>query len=154
MIASVSYREAWQRLAPPPADEESAGPYHRREADFLNEKGWWPSAQLALKTVIGPEEMDAIIESEARFKEAVESSNRLRLVLAFSDGTKPDHSVVWDRNRKDVVFDPSRGVIPISELFEEAGPQTYSGTLGFTAFRYQPGQPILALIRTELGFES
>jgi hypothetical protein len=154
MIASVSYREAWQRLAPPPADELSAGSYLRRETDFLNKKGWWPSAQLALKTVVGSEELDSIIESEARFNEAVENSHRLRLVLAFSDGTKPDHAVVWDREHKNVIFDPSRGVIPTSKLFEDAGLQTYSGTLGFTAFRYQPGQPIQALIKTEFGYES
>lgn len=122
-----------------------------RELAFLNEKGWWPSAQLVLETVIDLNELDQIIDGEERFKIAVESSHRLRLVLAFADGTKPDHVTIWDRDRKDVVFDPALGVVPISKLFDDHGPQTYSGTLGFTAFRYQPGNPIQTLIKSEIG---
>jgi hypothetical protein len=149
MIASVSYREAWEKLAPPPAKVEFAAAYNNREIAFLNEKGWWPSAQLLLKTVISLEGLDAIIDSEERFRKAVENSQRVRLVLAFSDGSKPDHSVIWDRDCKDVVLDPSRGEVPIPNLFNDAGLQTYSGTLGLTAFRYQPGKPIQTLIKTE-----
>jgi hypothetical protein len=152
MIASVSYREAWEKLAPPPAKIELAAAYHNREIAFLNEKGWWPSAQLLLKTVISLEALDAIIDSEENFKKAVENSQRVRLVLAFSDGLKPDHSVIWDRDYKDVVFDPSRGEVPISDLFSNTGLQTYSGTLGLTAFCYQPRQAIQTLIKTEEGF--
>jgi hypothetical protein len=150
MIASVSYHEAWDRLAPPPVRTESASAYLERETTFLNEKGWWPSAQLLLKTAIRLEELDSIIDGEERFKNTVENSQRLRLILAFSDGTKPDHAVIWDKDCKDVVFDPSRGEVPISKLFSNAGLQTCSGTLGFTAFCYQPGQPIQALIKKEM----
>lgn len=152
MIASVSYREAWVRLAPPPAKAEFASAYLNREMAFLKENGWWPSAQLLLNTVISLEELDSIIDSDEKFKKAVENSQRVRLVLAFSDGSKPDHSVIWDRDCKDVVFDPSCGEVPISKLFNDAGLQTYSGTLGLTAFCYQPGQPIQTLIKTEEGF--
>lgn len=152
MIAGVSYSAAWKRLAPPPATVEHAAAYHSREIKFLNQKGWWPSAQLLLKTVVSLEEMDWIIDNEERFKQAVEKSQRARIVLAFADGTKPDHSVIWDRDHQDVVFDPSRGVVPISELFNDAGLQTYSGALGFMAFCYQPGQPIRTLIKQEEGF--
>lgn len=153
MIASVSYEEACASLAPPPSTLESARAYNQRETAFLNAKGWWASAQLALKTVVSLEDLDAMIDSEERFKQTVEASHRLRLILAFADGSKPDHSVVWDKNYPDQIFDPSRGQIPIATLFEEAGPQSYSGTLGFTAFSYQPGLPIQALIKTEVGFE-
>jgi hypothetical protein len=120
----------------------------------LNAKGWWASAQLALTTAVDLAQLDAMIDLEERFKVAVEASQRLRLVLAFSDGTKPDHSVVWDKDYPELIFDPSRGQLPIAALFEDVGPQSYSGTLGFTAFCYQPGQPIQALIKTEVGFES
>jgi hypothetical protein len=114
MITSVSYREAWERLAPLPENTEFAAAYHVRETAFLQEKGWWPSAQLQLKTVIGLEELDIEIDRDEPFKNAVEKSQRVRLVLAFLDGTKPDHAVIWDRNHKDVVFDPVRGEVPIS----------------------------------------
>jgi hypothetical protein len=154
MIVSVSYEEACIRLAPPPSNLESACAYSLRETAFLNSKGWWASAQLALKTAVNLRDLDTMIESEERFKKAVEGSQRLRLILAFYDGSKPDHSVVWDKNCPDQIFDPSRGLIPISTLFEDAGPQSYSGALGFTAFCYCPGLPIQALIKTEVGFES
>jgi hypothetical protein len=152
MIAGISYGEAWEKLAPPPSKPEHIAAYNTREIKFLNEIGWWPSAQLLLKTVISLENMDSIIDSEEIFKQAVDKSRRARIFLAFADGAKPDHSVVWDRDHQDVVFDPARGVIPMSELFNDAGLQTYSGTLGLTAFCYQPGQPIQALIKTEKGF--
>jgi hypothetical protein len=153
MIVSVSYKEACANLAPPPSAVESAGAYSQRETALLNSKGWWASAQLVLKTVVSLEDLDAMIDSEERFKQAVEASQRLRLILAFSDGSKPDHSVVWDKSYPDQIFDPSRGQIPMSTLFEDDGPQSYSGTLGFTAFSYRPGLPIQALIKTEVGFE-
>lgn len=151
MITGVSYGEAWERLAPPPSSLELVDAYHDRETVFLNERGWWPSAQLVLKTVVSFEEMDQIIESEARFKEAIEKSQRVRIVMAFADGTKPDHAVIWDRDNEGVVFDPSRGIVPISDLFSNAGPQTYSGSLGLTAFCYQPGKPIRTLVKKEEG---
>lgn len=154
MIAGISYREAWERLAPPPANVEHAAAYTIREMNLLNELGWWASAQLALTTVVSIEEMDSIIDGEERFKNAVDKSQRARICLAFADGAKPDHSVVWDRDHHDMVFDPARGVITLSELFNDTGLQTYSGTLGFTAFCYQPGQPIQALFKTEEGFVS
>jgi hypothetical protein len=122
MIVSVSYEEACANLAPPPSTVESAGAYSQRETAFLNAKGWWASAQLALKTLVSLEDLDAMIDSEERFKQAVEASQRLRLILAFSDGSKPDHSVVWDKSYPDQIFDPSRGQIPMSTLFEDDGP--------------------------------
>lgn len=147
MIAGVSYGEAWHRLAPPPMSPELMAGYHERETRFLSEKGWWASAQLVLKTVVSLDNMDAITDAEERFKKVVDKSQRVRVVLAFADGAKPDHTVIWDRDHKTVVFDPSRGVVPIDELFNPAGLQSYSGVLGFTAFSYQPGQPTLALIK-------
>jgi hypothetical protein len=153
MIVSVSYEEACTKLAPPPSTLESARVYCQRETAFLNAKGWWASAQLALKTVVSLEDLDVMIDSEERFKQTVEASERLRLILAFSDGSKPDHSVVWDKSYPDQIFDPSRGQIPISTLLKDAGPQSYSGTRGFTAFSYRPGLPIRALIKTEVEFE-
>jgi hypothetical protein len=148
MIAGVSYREAWDRLAPPPTSDLAG--YQDRETRLLNERGWWPSAQLVLKTVVSLELMDSIIESEEKFNSAVEDSQRLLIVLAFADGAKPDHVVVWDRDHKNVVFDPSRGEIPLSQLFNDAGLQTYSGALGFTAYRYQRGgQTIQTLVKIE-----
>jgi hypothetical protein len=152
MIVSISYREAWGRLAPPPAKAEFATAYLDREIALLNEKGWWPSAQLLLKTVISPEDLDSIIDGDDKFRKAVENSQRVLLVLAFSDGAKPDHSVVWDRDCKDVVFDPSRGEVSIAKLFNDVGLQAYSGIVGLTAFCYQPGQPVQTLIKTEEGF--
>lgn len=74
MIVSVSYEEACSRLAPPPCSLESAGAYSERERMFLNARGWWESAQLALKTAVSLEDLDAIIESEERFRKAVEGS--------------------------------------------------------------------------------
>ena len=96
MITSVSYHEVWDRLAPPPVKIEFADAYHNRERAFLQERGLWPSAQLLLETAISLEQLDSIIDSEERFKNTVENSQRLRLILAFSDGTKPDHVVIWD----------------------------------------------------------
>jgi len=151
MIVGISYREAWHLLSPPPASIEHFEAYTKREIKLFTEIGWWPSAQLVLKTVVSLEDMDWIIESEEKFKDAVEKSQRARIVLAFADGTKPDHSVVWDRDHGDVVFDPSRGVIPFSDLFNDCGLQTYSGTLGMTAFCYHPGHPIQTLIKKEEG---
>jgi hypothetical protein len=95
--------------------------------------------------------LDWEIDKEQSFKDAVEKSQRARIVLAFADGAKPDHVVVWDRDHGDVVFDPSRGVISMSDLFNDAGLQTYSGTLGMTAYCYQPGHPIQTLVKTEEG---
>jgi hypothetical protein len=141
MITGVSYREAWERLAPSPTQQTLAD-YHARETSFLNEKGWWASSQIVLHTVVGLDGLDAVIDRDPRVKHAAENSHRLRLVMAFADGAKPDHTVVWDRNHKDVVFDPSRGVVHISGLFLPFGEQTYSGTLGMTSFTYQPGQPM------------
>jgi len=152
MIVGVSYEEAYERLAPPPSTLESFEAYHQRETAYLTEKGWWPSAQILLKTVVSLEELDSIIDSDANIKTTVENSQRVRIVLAFADGAKPDHTVVWDRDHKDVVFDPSRGVVPMSELFKDVGLQTYSGTLGLTSFSYQPGQPIKTWVKTEEGF--
>ncbi len=152
MIAGVSYVEAWGRLAPPPSNAEPIAAYHQREMRFLNEKGWWASAQLLLKTVISLDEMDSIIDSEEIFKTVVENSQRVRILLAFADGTEPDHAVVWDKDHSDVVFDPARGVVPVSKLFNHAGLQSYSGTRGFIAFRYQPGKPIQTLVKSEEGF--
>lgn len=149
VIVSICYEEACTRLAPPPSNLESACAYSLRETAFLNSKGWWASAQLALKTAVTLTDLDAIIESEEPFKKAVEGSHRLRLILSFSDGSKPDHSVVWDKTHSDKIFDPSRGLIQISTLFDDVGPQSYSGSLGFTAFRYSPRQPVQALIKTE-----
>src|ERR1700733_10213845 len=104
MIVSVSYEEACANLAPPPSTLESACAYSQRETAFLNAKGWWASAQLALKTVVNLEDLDAMVDSEERFKKTVEASQRLRLILAFSDGSKPDHSVVWDKSYPDQIF--------------------------------------------------
>ncbi len=118
----------------------------------MSEKGWWPSAQLLLKTVVSLEELDSIIDSDEQFRKAIENSQRVHIILAFADGVKPDHVVVWDRDHKDVVFDPARGVVPLAELFNAAGPQSYSGSLGLTAFCYQPGQPVRTLVKTEEGF--
>ncbi len=151
MIVGIGYSEAWERLSPPPSREENAAAYNVREREFFNEIGWWASAQLVLKTVISLENMDEIIDSEEIFRQTVEDSWRLRIYLAFPDGAKPDHSVVWDKDQREVVFDPSRGVIPVSDLFKDAGLQTYSGTLGFTAFCYQPGKPIQTLVKVENG---
>jgi len=149
MITSVSYQEAWTILAPPPANEAVATAYNQRELKFFEEKGWWPAAQLLLKTPVALNSLDWIVESEDAFNEAVTGSQRMRILLAFSDGKEPHHAVVWDRENRDVVFDPARGTIFTTKLFDIAGEQTYSGSLGFTAYRFQPGQPIQTLIKTE-----
>jgi hypothetical protein len=151
MIAGIGYSAAWKRLAPPPSIDEHAAAYNVREREFFNKIGWWASAQLLLKTVITLENMDEIIDSEETFKKAVDNSHRIRIFLAFADGAKPDHSVVLDRDHLDIVFDPARGKVPLSDLFHDAGLQTYSGTFGFTAFCYQPGKPIQTLIKVENG---
>ena len=151
MIAGISYSEAWEKLAPPPSTIEHYIAYNIRELKLFNEIGWWAAAQLLLKTVITIENMDEIIESEEIFKDAFEKSQRGRIFLAFADGAKPDHSVVWDRDHRDMVFDPASGIIPISDLFKDAGLQTYGGTFGFTSFCYQPGKPIQTLIKAEKG---
>ena len=39
----------------------------------------------------------------------------------------------------------------MSDLFNHAGLQTYSGTLGMTAYCYQPAHPIQTLVKTEEG---
>ena len=132
---------------------ESAVNYNAREQAFLNERGWWTTSQFLLRTVINLGELKSEIERDSNVAKAVESAQRCRLILAFSDGTKPDHSVVWDRSNEDVVFDPARGVIPIPELFADVGLQSYSGTLGIMSYSFQPGQPTEAWIATEKGFE-
>jgi len=151
MIAGVSYAEAWQRLAPPPISPEVMAEYHERDRRFLNEKGWWPSAQLVLRTVVSADQMNAIIDGEEKFRTTVDNAQRVRIVLSFADGAKPDHTVIWDRDHKDVVFDPARSVVPVAELFNPAGLQSYSGALGFTAFCYDPRHPIQTLVKTENG---
>jgi hypothetical protein len=153
MITGSPYLEALRRLWPPPVSPEVTAAYSERERAFLHEKGWWESAQLLLTTARDISQIDACIESEDRFQNTVEASQRLRLILAFADGSKPDHSAVWDRNYKNVVLDPARGIIRLTELFENVGAQSYSGVLGFTSFCFQPGQPIQTLIKTEAGFD-
>ena len=151
MISGVSYREACGRLAPPPSSTELCAAFLQRQLAFLKEKGWWPAAQIVLRTVISLEQLDSEIENDVPFKMAVEASQRILFVLAFADGSEPDHSVIWDRDFKDVVFDPGRGIIPVSELFAPSGLQSYSGIRGFTSFCYQPGVPIRTLIKAEFG---
>ncbi len=152
MIAGATYDEAWSRLAPPPASASTASAYNQRETQFLNEKGWYASAQVALNTVVPLDQLMSVIHNDADVRQAFERAQRARLVLAFADGAKPDHTVVWDSGNEDVVYDPSRGIVRLSELFKNAGLQSYSGTLGMTSHSYQPGQPILAWIVTEQGF--
>jgi hypothetical protein len=152
MIAGATYDEAWSRLAPPPASPSTAAAYNQRETQFLNEKGWWASVQVALHTVVPLDDLMSVIRNDTNVRQAFERAQRVRLVLAFADGAKPDHTVVWDSGNEDVVYDPSRGIIRVSEIFNNAGLQSYGGTLGMTSFSYQPGQPILAWIITEEGF--
>jgi hypothetical protein len=66
--------------------------------------------------VIALEQLDSEIENNIPFKIAVEGSQRILFVLAFADGSEPDRSVIWDRDFKDVVFDPGRGIVPVSDL--------------------------------------
>ena len=152
MVAGVTYEEAWSRLAPPPSTPATTVAYHQRETQFLNEKGWYASSQVALNTIVLLGDLLHVIKNDANVSQAFEKAQRVRLVLAFADGAKPDHSVVWDSSNEEVVYDPSRGIVPLSELFNDSGLQSYSGTLGMTSFSYQPGEPIQAWIITEEGF--
>jgi hypothetical protein len=149
MIASVSYSEVWEKLSPPPSVPENVDGYHTRETAFLKEKDWWPAAQFKLEAVANLDTFYSLVDSQDEvFRDAVVKSQRLRFILPFHDGTKPDHAVVWDRERGDVIFDPSRGIIALSDLLGHCGKQTYSGILGMTAFCYSPGQPMDTLVRT------
>ena len=150
MIADASYRETFEKIGILPT--ASAVNFNAREKEFLNERGWWTTSQVLLKTVISLEELRSVIQRDSKVAKAVENARRCRLILAFSDGTKPDHSVVSDQSDENVVFDPARGVIPISELFADVGLQSYSGTLGIMSYSFQPGQPTEAWIITEEGF--
>lgn len=151
MIAGVTFNEAWTALAPPP-DPATYLAYHERETRFFNEKGWWAAAQIVLKTIIPLDHLYQLINEDANIKQAFEHSERMRLVVAFADGAKPDHAVVVDDENQKTVFDPSRGMISIDDLFKPSGLQTYSGTLGMTSFVYQPGQPIQTWTKTEHGY--
>jgi hypothetical protein len=82
--------------------------------------------------------------------QAVQESQRVRILLAFSDGKKPDHSVIWDKDKENVVYDPALGVIPISQILKLSGEQSYAGTVGFMSFTFQPGKPIQTLISQEM----
>jgi hypothetical protein len=152
MIAGVTFDEAWRALAPSPATAATYIAYHERETRFLNEKGWWAASQIVLKTVIDLGHLRHLINEDANIKEAFDKSKRVRLVVAFADGAKPDHTVVLDEDHEELVYDPARGVFPIDDLFNPFGPQTYSGTLGMTSFVYQPGQPIQTWTKTEHGY--
>jgi hypothetical protein len=152
MIAGVTYEEAWKALAPPPATPSTYIAYHERETRFLNEIGWWAASQIVLTTVIDLGHLRHLIDEDANIKSAFEQSQRVRLVVAFKDGAKPDHTVVLDHENEELVFDPSRGIVPIDGLFEPSDLQTYSGTLGMTSFTYQPGQPIQTWSKTEHGY--
>jgi hypothetical protein len=150
MIAGTSYRETFEKIGIMPTSDEAAAIYVSREGKFLNARGWWASAQLVLKTTVNLETLDHFIERDANISRAVANSQRRRIVLAFSDGSKPDHSVIWDKDNEDVVFDPALGVVPISQLFNVSGEQSYSGTLGFMSFSFQPGKPIKTWTSQEL----
>ena len=152
MIAGVTYEEAWGPLAPPPATTVTYKTYHERETRFLNEMGWWAASQIVLKTVVDLGQLQQLIDEDDNIKRAFEQSQRVRLVVAFADGAKPDHTVVLDEENEELVFDPSRGIIPVDDLFKASGLQTYSGTLGMTSFTYQPGQPIQTWSKTEHGY--
>jgi hypothetical protein len=93
--------------------------------------------------------LNALIERDVKMSKAVENSQRMRIMLAFSDGKKPDHSVIWDKDNEKVVYDPALGVVPISQLFKLSGEQSYAGTVGFMSFTFQPGSPIQTLISQE-----
>jgi len=149
MVAGTSYRETLAAIGTLSTSEESAVIYMAREGKFLNDRGWWVSAQLVLKTVVDLETLHALIERDAKMSEAVKNSPRLRIFLAFPDGKKPDHSVIWDKDNKDVVFDPALGVLPTEQLFKLSGEQRYSGALGFMSFTFSPGMPIQTLIAQE-----
>jgi SEC-C motif len=116
MVAGTSYRETLEKIGIMPTSEESAAIYMSREGKFFNDRGWWVSAQLVLKTTVDLDTLDALIERDVKMSKAVKNSQRLRIFLAFSDGKKPDHSVIWDKDNKDVVYDPTLGVVPISHI--------------------------------------
>jgi hypothetical protein len=120
-----------------------------RVGKFLNDRGWWVSAQLVLQTVVDLDTLGALIERDAKISEAVKNSNRLRILLAFPDRKKPDHSVIWDKDNKDVVYDPVLGVVPFSQLLKLSGEQSYSEALGFMSFTFSLGKPIQTLISQE-----
>ena len=151
MIVGASYREALAHLSPPPSMPSLLEAYGEREERFFQERGWWASAQLLLKTLVDLDTVDAIIEEEKAFREAVEGSQRIRLVVVLPDGTKPDHVVIWDKDLQDRIYDPAVGVVPTSTLFDTVNPYGYKGSIGFTAFCFSPGKPIKTLIKTELG---
>src|SRR5580700_1756105 len=93
MIAGTSYQKAFEKIGVLPT--ESAGNYNAREKEFLNERGWWTTSQVLLQTVVSLDELKSIIRRDSNVAKAVETAQRCRLILAFSDGTKPDHSVIW-----------------------------------------------------------
>lgn len=70
----------------------------------------------------------------------------------FEEETVKAWGTGLDHENEELVFDPSRGIIPVDGLFESSGLQTYSGTLGMTSFTYQPGQPIQTWSKTEHGY--
>lgn len=150
MVAGTSYQETLAAIGSLSISEESAAIYMPREGKFLNDRGWWVSAQLVLKTVVDLDELDALIDRDAKISEAVKNSHRLRIFLAFPDGKKPDHSVIWDKDNKDVVYDPALGVVPISQILKLSGEQRYAGALGFMSFTFSPGKTIPTLISQEL----
>jgi len=150
MVAGTSYRETLAAIGIMSTSEESAAIYMSREGKFFNDRGWWVSAQLVLKTIVDLDTLDAFIERDAKISEAVKNSHRLRIVLAFRDGKKPDHSVIWDKDSKDVVYDPVLGVVPISQLLKLSGEQSYLGALGFMSFTFSPGTPIQTLVSQEM----
>jgi hypothetical protein len=149
MVVGASYRETLAAIGIMSTSEESAAIYMPREGKFLNDRGWWVSGQLVLKTVVDLDTLDALIERDAKMSEAVKNSHRLRIFLAFSDGGKPDHSVIWDKDNKDLVYDPGLGVIPVSQLFKLSGEQSYAGALGFMSFTFSPGKAVPTLISQE-----
>jgi hypothetical protein len=150
MVAGISYRETLAAIGARPTSDESAAIYLTREGKFFNDRGWWVSAQLVLKTTVDLDALDALVERDVKMSKAVKNAQRLRVFLAFSDGKKPDHSVIWDKDNENVVYDPALGVIPISQLLRLPGEQSYAGTLGFMSFTFQPEKPIQTLISQEM----
>ena len=150
MIASVSYIEAWERLAPPPATEQITFTYHDRESTFLIERGWWATAQLLLKTVVSLEEVESMIESEERFRKAVETSHRIRFVVAFLDGSKPDHSVIWDTTCPRTLSSTPPRISFYVIVIRRCWAANVFRYFGVDSVRYQPGRPIQTLIKTEV----
>lgn len=151
MIAGATYGEAWNALAPPPVTPATAVDYNDRETRFLNDRGWWASSEVVLTTVSTLEDLRCVIWRDVNLKKALDECQRVRLVVAFADGAKPDHTVVLDDDNDDLVFDPARGIFAEADLFKPFGLQSYSGTLGMTSYCYQPGQPIKAWISIEEG---